>query len=154
MQFPSASQSWPYDTALHTPIPPRESWYYSSDDTLKIIGSKITGGTSYSQKQQNQLTPVVVNLFHPNMHQEWKHNSVNMNTGCAPRLGRSTATLPSSTSIRPLRTWSFSRPCASAVLFFFLLLCVFSLFHFLLLSLSAPPSLFSAQSSALLYFTN
>jgi hypothetical protein len=36
--------------------------------------------------------------------------------------------------MRPLRTCCFSRPCASAQLFFFLfLLCVFSLLYFLLL---------------------
>ena len=36
---------------------------------------------------------------------------------------RSTTTLPSSTSIRPLRICSFSRPHASALLSFHLLLC-------------------------------
>ena len=63
------------------------------------------------------------------MPRQWKHNTINMNTCCVPRLGRSTATLPSSTSMRPLRTCSFSRPCASAQLFFFFLLCVLPL-HF------------------------
>ena len=70
---------------------------------------------------------------------QWKQDSVNMNTCCVPRLGRSTATLPSSTSMRPLGVCSFSRPCASALLFFFLLLYVLSLFHYLLL----PPAFHS-----------
>ena len=41
-------------------------------------------------------------------------------------------TLPSSTSMRNLRTWDFSRPCA-LFLFAFLLLCILSLIHLLLL---------------------
>ena len=67
------------------------------------------------------------------MPRQWKYNPINRHTCCAPPLGRSTTTLPSSTSMRPLRTCGFSRPCASAPLFFFHLLCVLSLFHFLLL---------------------
>jgi hypothetical protein len=68
------------------------------------------------------------------MPRQWKHGTVNMITCCAPRLGRSPTTLQSSTFMRPLRTWGFSMPSASAPLFFyFLLLCVLSLFHFLLL---------------------
>ena len=55
-----------------------------------------------------------------------------MNKCCAPRLGRSATILPSSPSMRPLRTCGFSRPCASALLFFFfLVLCALSLLHFL-----------------------
>ena len=59
--------------------------------------------------------------------------------------------------MRPLRTCSFPRWWAYALLFFvFLHLCILSLFHFLLLILptSTPPSLLPAQSSAFLYFTN
>jgi hypothetical protein len=56
----------------------------------------------------------------PNMPQQWKHNTINMNAWCVPRLGRSTPTLPYSTSMRPLRTCSFSRPGASAPPFFLL----------------------------------
>jgi hypothetical protein len=31
---------------------------------------------------------------------QWKHNSVNMNPCCVPRLSRSTTTLPSSTAYK------------------------------------------------------
>ena len=55
----------------------------------------------------------------------------NMTQLCVPRLGRSTATLPSSISMRPLRTCSFSRPYAFCLLFFsFFPLCILSLYHF------------------------
>jgi hypothetical protein len=62
-----------------------------------------------------------------------ENNSINMNTCCAPRLGISTTTLPSSPSMRPLRTYSFSRPRASAPLPFHLL-CLSLFFPHLLLS--------------------
>jgi hypothetical protein len=78
------------------------------------------------------MSAVVLNL-QPKYALAMKTHTINMNTCCVPRLGRSTATLPSSTSMRPLRTCCFSRPCASTQLFFFLLLCFLSLFHFLLL---------------------
>jgi hypothetical protein len=45
-----------------------------------------------------------------------------MKTSCTPRLGRSTTTLPSSPSMRFLRTCGFSRPCAFAPLSSHLLL--------------------------------
>ena len=76
----------------------------------------------------------------PKYAQQWKHNTINMITCCVPTLGRSSTTLPSSTSMRPISTCSFSRPCASVLLFFFyhLLLSVLSLYHFLLLSPYLP----------------
>jgi hypothetical protein len=77
---------------------------------------------------------VAINLSNPNMPWQWKQDTINMNTCYAPRLGRSTTTLPSSTSMKPLRTCCFSRPFASAQCFFFLLLCIISHFHFLLVS--------------------
>jgi hypothetical protein len=58
--------------------------------------------------------------------------------------------------MRPLRNCGFSKPFASAQLFFFFL-CILSLFHFLLHlspSTSTPPSFLSSHWSALLYFTN
>jgi hypothetical protein len=79
------------------------------------------------------LHAIVVNL-QPKYDPAMKINSINMNTYCMPRLGRSTTTLPSTTSMRPLITCRFYRPCASALLFFFFpLLCILSLFYFLLL---------------------
>jgi hypothetical protein len=62
-----------------------------------------------------------------------------MNTCCAPRLGIFTTTLPSSTSMRPLKICGFSRSCASTWLFFF---------HLLLPLPLPPPSLSSSSSSS------
>ena len=61
-----------------------------------------------------------------------------MNTSCAPRLGRSTTTLPPSPSMRHLRTCSFFRPCASALLSF----------------LPLPPSTSLSPSFSLLAFSS
>jgi hypothetical protein len=82
--------------------------------------------------------------------QQWKHNTVNMNTCCAPTLGRSIATLPSSTSMRPLRTCGFSRPRASAPLSFLLLRHPLSLCFSPKTFSSTFPS-FSAQSPAVAF---
>jgi hypothetical protein len=63
-------------------------------------------------------------------------------------------TLLSSTNMRLFRTYSFSRLCASALRFFFFLLCVLSLFYFLLLSPNFPlhiPFICSVISSHLFY---
>ena len=75
-------------------------------------------------------------------------NTINMNTCCVSTLGRSTTTLPSFTSMRPLRTCSFSRHV--------LLLC-FSSSSSSSFSLSLPfsPSSLSPPSAPLyLYLPN
>ena len=83
-----------------------------------------------------------------------KHSSININASCAPTLGRSTTTLPSSPPMRPLRTCGFSRPIAYAPLSFHLLLLHRALsFSPTLPSLSTFNSTFtsSAQSLALAF---
>jgi hypothetical protein len=66
--------------------------------------------------QKNEIRPVVV-ILQPKYALAMK-TLLNLSMSCAPRLGRSTTTLPSSPFMRPLVTCGFSRPQASASLSF------------------------------------
>ena len=93
-------------------------------------------------------------VSNPNKPGQWKHNSINVNTCCVPRLGRPTTTLPTSPYKRPFRTCAFSRPGVSAPLAFLLLpCCPLSLLFSQNLQFHLPLFLCSIPGSSL-YFIN
>jgi hypothetical protein len=51
--FPSVPQSCPCVTALHTQIPSREN------GLTGVLTHRLAGGTSHSERQQDQLTPQI-----------------------------------------------------------------------------------------------